>query len=128
MKLIEVFQQVLRDLVRSDMALEDVLLHAVVLHTHSIVPRREVVLEDVKRNGDGRIVLSPLTRSHLAALLATLWSPQEQRGNADFWSAQYARLTPYEAFEDVPEEQHYRALVAKRAIESHPIVEQLIAE
>ncbi len=128
MKLIEVFQRILRDVVEPGMAMEDVLLRAVVLHTHAIVPSRDLVLDDVKQDGDDRIVLSPLTRSHLAALLANLWSASEQRGHSDYWSAHYARWTPYESFEDVPESQRTSADAAKRAIASHPLVEELIAE
>lgn len=129
MKMLDVYKQVLRDTTRDDMQLEDILLRALVLHTHALALRPEVSLDDVRRNGSTRrLVLGPLTRTHVAELVASLWPENEERGRQDFWFTQYGRHTPYELFEDVPEELRERAIAARRSIAEHALVEELIEE
>ena len=69
MNKLDVYRQLVGDLVDRDMDLVDILLRAVVLHTHSIVVAGGV--DDVVAAGEPpRAVLAPLTRTHLAELLA----------------------------------------------------------
>jgi hypothetical protein len=129
MKKLDVYKQILRDTIRDDMQLEDVLLRALVLHTHSIALRPSVSLDDVQRDsGEHRLVLAPLTRSHVVELVSSLWPKNEERGQKDFWSIQYSNLTAYELFEDVPDELRERAIAARKSIAGHELVEELIEE
>lgn len=94
MKKLDVYTQILRDAVRSDLQVEDVLLHALVPHTHSIALRRGVALDDVQPSvREPRLVLAPLTRTLLAHLVASLWPKSEELGRDDFWFAQYGSVT-----------------------------------
>lgn len=129
MKKINVYTQILGDTIRSNSEIEEVLLRALVLHTHSIALHPGVALGDVKRDFDeSRVVLAPLTRTHVAQLVASLWPSDDKRGQADFWFMQYVNLTAYEDFEDVPDHLRPQALVARRAIEEHHLVGQLIPD
>lgn len=129
MNKLDIYTQILRDTIRNDWEVEDVLLRALVLHTHSIALHPDVALDDVKRGvGEPRLVLAPLTRTHLAHLVASLWPKNEERGRDDFWFAQYGSITPYEVFDDVPYELRDRALAARRNIEEHGLVDELIEE
>src|SRR4051794_6154186 len=97
MNKIVVFKRIIRDTVKDDMPLEDALLHMVVLHTHSVALRPEVPVDDVEPDeGERRIVLAPLTRTHLAELFSSFWGRKDRRGEVGFWFSFYGRLTPYE--------------------------------
>lgn len=130
MKLLDVFRLVLRDSLVDEMAAGEVLMHAVVLHTHSIVLRHHVDLEDVaasERSG-GQFVLAPLTRSHVAELIAEGWPADPHRGSEGYWLSRYEAETPYELFGDVPNDLRVLALAVKAKIEGHYLVERLIPE
>jgi hypothetical protein len=129
MNKLEVHQQVLRDTVRDDMSTVDVVWHMVVLHTHSIALPRGIGLEDVfeRDASEERVILAPLTKSHLSSLAASLWPNDAERSRASFWSMEYSSMA-YEVFADIPEGLRDRAEAAKRHIESHYLVDQLIAE
>ena len=127
MKVLDVYAQVLRDTVRPDMALIDVLLHGVVLHTHSLSLKKEVVLEDVNEQSGG-IVLAPLTRHHVAEMLAKLWPSNTQRGQEDYWFAHCLADTPYELFEMIPEQLRDRAVAARDSIAGHALLAELVPE
>ena len=75
MKMLDVFRSILSETLTADMEAEDVLMRAVGLHTHSIVLRPGLDLEDVLEaaRNDGRLVLAPLTRRHVATLIAECW-------------------------------------------------------
>ncbi|HEY9422993.1 MAG TPA: hypothetical protein VIW92_16395 [Thermoanaerobaculia bacterium] len=129
MNKLDVYKRILRDTVGDDMPLEDALLHMVVLHTHSIVPRPDVPIDDVlPGRGERRIVLAPLTRTHLAELVASLWGKHDERGRVDFWFSSYGRLTPYELFTDVPSDLWERAIIARDNVAQHDLVAELIEE
>lgn len=129
MNKLDVYKQILRDNIRDDMELEDLLMRALVLHTHSIALRSDVVLDDVRRSaGEQRLVLAPLTRTHVAELMASLCPKNEERGRMDFWFAHYGRLTPYELFGDVPDELRDRAVAARKCIAEHHLIDELIEE
>jgi hypothetical protein len=129
MKKLDVYRQILRDVIHDDTALEDALLYIVVLHTHSITLRPGVTVEDGPPNAGGHgIVLAPLTRNHLAELVSSLWESRDQRANPGFWYSAYCRLTPYELFEDLPDSMRDSATAAKRTIETHDLVEKLVQE
>jgi hypothetical protein len=126
---LDVYRQIFRDTIRDDMQLEDILLRALVLHTHSIVLRPDVYLDDVQRNAEQlRLVLAPLTRTHVVHLVASLWPKDSEWGREDFWFAQYGRVVPYELFEQVPDELRNEALAARKSIEGHSLVDELIEE
>jgi hypothetical protein len=126
---LDVYRQILRSAIRDDMRLEDMLLSALVLHTHSIALRPDVDLDDVRRTtGERRLVLAPLTNTHVTELMASLWPHDEERGREDFWFERYARVTPYELFADVPDELRDRAVAAREAIAKHELIEELIEE
>lgn len=127
MKKLDVYSQILKDTVLAEMEMIDVLLRGVVLHTHSISLKPDVLLDDYRGEND-RVTLSPLTRHHVASMLAGLWPPATQRGREEYWFAGYLAETPYELFEDIPEDLHDRAVAARGSIEAHPIVEALIPE
>lgn len=130
MKMLDVFRSILRDVLAVDMEVEDVLLRAVVLHTYSIALHRDIVLEDVSdsERSDGRFVLAPLTRRHMAELVAECWPEDPHRGSGAFWLEHYERNTPYELFSDVPRERSARANAAREAIAKSALVETLIPE
>jgi hypothetical protein len=131
MTLIEVFETILRDTVKKNtknMDVLDILMHAVVIHTHSIALRQDVKLEDVWEKSAGRFVLAPLTRRHVAELLAGLWPPTKERGQKEYWYERYVQDTPYEIADEVPAERRERFLAAKKNIEEHPLVAELIPE
>jgi hypothetical protein len=126
---LDVYRQILRDTIRGDMQLEDILLRALVLHTHSIVLRPDIDLDDIQRNvGELRLVLAPLTRTHVVNFVASLWPKDNEWGREDFWFAQYGRVIPYELFEQVPDELRDQALAARKSIEDHSLVDELIEE
>jgi hypothetical protein len=131
MTLDETFRTILRDTVKTkvkNMDLLDILLHAVVIRTHSIALREDVELEDVWQKSGKRVVLAAITQRHAAKLLASLWPPTKQRGQDAYWYHRYNQDTPYEIFESVPPELRERALAAKKSIEEHPLVAELIPE
>ena len=129
MNKIDVYKQILGDVISMQMSNEEVLLHMVVLHTHSIVVNSDVSIEDVNLNHEGQgIVLAPLTRRHLAELVSSLWESHEQRGDAAFWYSSYDRLTPYELFDDIKDELRKKALTAKMNIANNDLVDELIEE
>lgn len=129
MRHLDVYAQILKETVALEMDVVDVLLRAVVLHTHSIVLSESVVLEDVKPGaGSCRVVLAPLTRRHLAELLSALWEGRGERGSDRFWSEQYSTLTGYELFSDIPPELLARAITARDAIRCSTLVAELIEE
>jgi hypothetical protein len=124
-----VYESVLRDSVAPDGDVDETVWRAWVLHTHSLALRRDLQLDDVRPDADGQgVVLAPLTRSHIAELLASLWSPNEKRGRDAFWFWEADRVAPYETFADVPDEMRDRAAAARRAVAAHPLVEELIEE
>ena len=127
MKKLDVYSRILKDTVIAEMEMVDVLLRGVVLHTHSISLKPDVLLDDYRGKND-RVILAPLTRHHVASMLAGLWPPDSQRGKEEYWFASYLADTPYELFEDIPEELHDRAVAARTAIEAHPLVDGLIPE
>jgi hypothetical protein len=124
---VDVFKQILRDVVSDDADVLDVLLPMVVLHTHAIALRPGVVVDDGPHPADGEVGLAPLTRTHLAELAASMWTGTA-RGDSDFWTNAYRQSTPFELFDDVPAELRDRAERARRAIEDHPLVNRLIPE
>lgn len=129
MNKLDVYKQVLRDAISIEMSEEDVLLHMVVLHTHSIAVSSDVSIDDVQPSNAGQgIVLAPLTRRHLAELVSSLWESHDQRGDVAFWYSLYGSLTPYELFEDVREELRERAFAAKMNIANNDLVDHLIED
>ena len=102
MKKLNVYKTVLRDAVSSQMDQTDVLLHMVVLHTHSIVVSPTVPVDDVRpETPGGQIVLAPLTRNHVAEVTAALFAPGKERRAPSFWYWSFCQTTPYEVFDDV---------------------------
>jgi hypothetical protein len=129
MNMMAVYESILRDSVPPDGDIDETLWRAWVLHTHSLRLRRDVQLDDVRPVAGGeRQVLAGLTRNHLAEMLASFWSPNDQRGREAFWFGAAHRVTPYELFADVPDEMRARAAAARRAIAAHPFVEALIED
>ena len=129
MKLIDVFTQILKDTTQGGEAVLDVLLRAVVLHTHSLVLAENVRLEDVVALGTPpRTLLAPLTRTHLAQVLATLWPAGDKRRDDAYWIKEYGEQTPFELFTDVPPELAAKAAVSRDVILRHPLVQELIEE
>lgn len=130
MKVLDVFRAILRESLVDDMETEDVVMRAVVLHTHSLALRPEVVLLDVAETErtNGRWVLAPLTRRQVAELIAERWHGEPSRGRMHYWRALYERDAPYELFDDVSPAQRSRALAARSNIERHVLVERLIPE
>jgi hypothetical protein len=130
MKVLEVYEAILRDTVKGMKNLDviDILLHAVVIHTHSIVVRSDIELEDLWENRGPPFVLAPVTRWHAAELLAVLWPPTKERGQQRYWHDRYELNTPYELFSDVSAEHRERALAAKKHIEQHLLVAELLEE
>ena len=122
------YKSILRDTVTPEMDTDDVLWRGLVLHTHSIVLRAELQLDDVRPGPGERSVLSALTRSSVAEVLASLWPPGDKRGREAFWWGQGEKVTPYELFSDVPATLRGRADAAKQAIAAHPLVDELIEE
>jgi hypothetical protein len=111
------------------MQLEDILMRALVLHTHSIALRPGVFLDDVQRSSDEqRLVLAPLTRTHVIELVSTLWPKDEERGQENFWFYHFNSLAAYEVFEDVPEYLRGRADAARMSIAVHDLVQELAEE
>src|SRR5262245_55196322 len=111
---VQVFQDILKDLIQPEGSpVEEVLLYLVVLHPHSLVPYPDLPIEDAMPTP---VMLAPLTVSHLAELVASLWNPQDEKGHSHFWRDSYSRLTPYQLFEELPEELLAKALAAKERI------------
>jgi hypothetical protein len=129
MDVLGVYEQILKDTIDVEMDVIDVLFRAVVLHTHSIALRPDVTLEDLAPSGTPpRIVLAPLTRTHLAELLARLWMKGDRRATDAFWFHEYGSTTPYELFSDIPPELAERAMQARAAVSAHALVADLIEE
>ncbi|MEZ4301773.1 MAG: hypothetical protein R3B70_42960 [Polyangiaceae bacterium] len=126
---VEVFEQILRGSIRDGMQLEDILLRALVLHTHAVALHEDISLDDAQvERCERRLVLAPLTRSHVVELLSSLWPEDEERGRQDFWFTAYSHFAPYEVFEDVPGALRDKAIAARESIAGHPLVQQLLEE
>jgi hypothetical protein len=128
MEQLEVYRRILRDTVRPEVPDADVLFRMVVLHTHSLVLRPDVVVDDVRPGDDGRVRLAPLTRTHIAELVAECFPAGSAQAAVGYWFAAYGRDTPYELFGEVPGEERGPALAARLDIARHPLVAELIAE
>src|SRR5512143_1671111 len=124
MKSLDVFKQLLHDGLEPDADELSFLSRAVVLHTHSIVLRPEVRLDDVKPDPTrGQVVLAPLTRTHVAELLASRWPANKQRGRDAFWLGLYEQRTPYEVVDDVPEDLRAAVLDGRDVVAAHMLVQ-----
>lgn len=125
----DVYQEILRGVIRDDMSREEILWVGFVLHTHSIALRGDVEVDGVPRNsGTNGTVLAPLTRSHVAQMLSSLWQSSDPRGHIDYWSAHYYQTVAYEVFEDVPDGLRDRAIAARDNVLGHDLIERLIEE
>ena len=128
MNKMETYQRILRDTVAPEMETDDVLWRGLVLHTHEIVLRADLQLDDVRPAPGERRVLCGLTRNSVADLLASLGLPGEKSARAAFWWGRANSVTPYELFSEVPEAFRARADAAKQAIAAHPFVDELIED
>lgn len=131
MDMFEIHRQLLQDSVRSRVADADILWRMVVLHTHSLVLRPGVTVENggpVRPGDDGRVTLAPLTRAHLAQLVADCWPADSRRADPAFWLVAYAEQTAYELFDDIPDAQRDRAVAALEHIARQDLIDELIAE
>jgi hypothetical protein len=119
---VEVFRRILRDTVRPDMPDADVLSRMVVLHTHSLELNEPP-------SGHGHAgVLAPLTRTHVAELVADRFPAGTPRAETGYWFAAYGRETPYELIDDVPAELRGGVDAARDAIARHELVRRLLPE
>jgi len=129
MNMLDAYRQIVQDTLHEGMSKEDILWLMVVLHTHAIILYPEISIEGIQRVNEGKgISLSPLTRTHLSELFASLWVEGDQRRDKDFWFSLFVGNTPYEVFEDIPENLRDRALSARSNIAKHNFVESLIEE
>jgi hypothetical protein len=102
----EIHQAITRSILSPETLEEEVLLYMALLHTHDIRLRPEVRLDDVVQADQTQgIVLPAITQRHAASVVASLWPPDDKRGQYEYWYSRYNRLTPYEVLGDVPSEQ-----------------------
>lgn len=117
----EFWSTLLRDLGVKRLPKLDILLHAVVLHTHVITLRSGFLLDDA----GGSTTLAPLTRNGVGDVLASLWPASQERGRQSYWFFAYCAETPYESVKDVPESLVQRLDSVRDAFLRHPLVEAL---
>lgn len=99
---------------------------AVVLHTHRITLRADVELDECREDDDpGPITLLPISVSHTAEILSSLWPKADERGDVDFWYFLYQSVTPYEILDEIPSDIRHLADEARRRIESHNFIAEL---
>ena len=104
------------------------LLFMVVLHTHSIQVVPTVTINDLQlASPDQPRILAPLTRRHVADLVSDLWHSGERSQDA-FWYGLYVSETPFEIFEDIPDDLIDQANWVKATVEGHPLIARLIPE
>jgi hypothetical protein len=126
---VDIYRQILRDIIQDDMQIEDIVLRAFILHTHSLLLRTNISVDDVEGTGiEQRILLAPLTRTHVTELLSSLWPRDQQRGREDFWLTHYSRLTPYDLFVEITDNLRDKAIAARENVASHDLVQELIEE
>lgn len=129
MKKLDAYRKILRDAIQEGMSDKDILMLMVVFHLYAILLHPEVTLEDVHADGQPRgFRLSPLTRTHLAELFASLWPKDDRRGNKDFWFWSYDSTTPYEGLEDIPADLRAPVEAAREKIASHKLVADVIED
>jgi hypothetical protein len=122
----ELYSEILRDVGVTGLAPADALWFAVILHTHRIVLRPEVELEECRDDeGLGPISLLPISVSHTAEVLAPLWPETDERGRRSFWHFLYLSVTPYEVLAEIPPALRPRADEARRQLAAHRFVAEL---
>ena len=129
MKKHDVYREILRGVIHGAMSREEILFVALVLHTHSIVLSRDVEVDGIREEPEAHgITLSPLTRTHVAEMLSSLWPSDDERGRMSYWLTHYCQTVAYELFEDLPDSLRDRANTARDRVMAHDFVEDLFEE
>jgi hypothetical protein len=121
MKLADLFQEVVAQLLDERSSDLDALLVMYLLHTHQIRLRPGVVPDDAKY-GD---LLGSLTVAHAAELVGSRFSGDIGRNTEGFWLRQYAIRTPFEFHDDLPSIFRERTSVLRSKASDHPLVSEL---
>jgi hypothetical protein len=94
----EFFLKLVREILSVESPDDEVLACMILLHTHCIEVARSITIDDAGSDG----VLSPLTRRHCAAVVATaLAGTLFPCADESYWYSQYDQTTPYEVATDV---------------------------
>jgi hypothetical protein len=106
---------------------DDVSLYMALLHTHDIYLKAGVVLDDVVVNDASKPLLLPaITRRHAAEVVSALWSPDDEKGQAEHWYWLFCKRTPYEVLSEVPSAGLARMMELKALLLSDPRVEAVV--
>ena len=118
MKLHDLFESVVAQVLDERSPDLDVLLVMYLLHTHLIQLREGVVLDDVVFEG----LLGSLTKKDAAVIV----SKKVQRGTEAFWLRQYALRTPFEFHDELPVGLIERAGALRQRASEHSLVSELV--
>ncbi len=109
MKKNEFLAQLVRYCLETSSEETQVLACMIVLHTHCLKVRHDIVLED----GDGSGIISPLTRRHVSEIVVKALSGLGRKGYDDeHWYYKYDNITPFEVDEDITD--YWRVYVESR--------------
>jgi hypothetical protein len=116
--------ELLRSVLSGPLMEEDALLWMVLLHTHALHLHPGVLSSHNHGEKPEEILVLPAqTRRVAASDIAALWPDRtDERANYLYWYHQYSTQTPYEALDEVPEDQRTRLLQLRRLLASDPRV------
>lgn len=69
-----------------------------------------------------------MTRRGIAEFLAALWPASAERGDSSYWNYGYGTHGGFELYSLIPESERARYDAAKRRLERHAWIDELIAD
>jgi hypothetical protein len=122
--------ELLRSVLSGPLTEEDALLWMVLLHTHEIHLRPEVLSNRGNgEQGEEIKVLPAETQRGAASAIAILWPDRtDTRANDVYWYHQYNTRTPYEVLDAVPYDQRTRLMELRYLLASDPRVAAVVEE
>lgn len=122
MKLLELFPNLVAQVLDNKSSDLDGLLVIYLLHTHMVRLRKGVVLDDARHGG----LLGSLTKAHAASLVGARFSTDTRRHSTEFWLREYALRTPYEFHDELPVAFRERVDALRLRAAEHSLVLELV--
>jgi hypothetical protein len=123
-------RELFRDVTPRNLTEEDALLWMVLLHTHQIHLRSDVLADGSAESQTGKTTVLPAVTQRVAAdVIASLWpEQQDERSRYLYWYSLYNARVPYEVFSDVPPELRLRVSKFRDLIAQDPRVVAVVEE
>jgi hypothetical protein len=123
-------EELLRRVTHGALTEDDALLWMVLLHTHSLHLRPDLLLGDTAEEQAKKVVILPAeTQRGSARVIAALWPDRtEPRAHYAYWYGLYNDRTPYEDLREVPQVRLSRLLELRRALAEDPYVVAVVEE